>query len=454
MDLLQKFKAYISKNNLFSPKDKLLLAVSGGVDSVVLTELCHQAGFNFAIAHCNFQLRGLDSNRDEDFVQQLSKKYGVEFFVKKFNTKEFASHNKLSIQEAARDLRYNWFEEIVNGQLAMGNASGPTIIIHIVTGHHADDNIETVLMNFFRGTGIRGIKGIEPKQGKVVRPLLFARRKELEEFLASNNLNYVQDASNLEDDYTRNYFRNQLIPSIEKVFPDVNDNILDNIERLSGVAKIYEEAITLQKRKMVVKKGNELNIPVLKLSKHPAASTILHEITKEYGFSSLQLKDVYNLLQSSSGKYVASSTHRIIRNRKWLIIVPLQNEIAEHILIEKPAAVESPIGKLNLELKPNSKFPIPNSPLITYINADNLQFPLMLRKWKSGDYFYPLGMRKKKKLARFFIDQKFSKTDKEKVWVLEMDKKILWVIGHRIDDRFKVTPETKNVLQLTRRQER
>lgn len=298
------------------------------------------------------------------------------------------------------------------------------------------------------------MKGIEPVHGLVVRPLLFARKKELEDFLTINKLEFVQDASNQEDDYTRNYFRNQLIPSIEKIFPQVNDNLLENIERFSGIVKVYEESISLQKKKLVERKENEWHIPVLKLSKHPAANTILYEIIKEYGYSSQQLKDVSHLLQSDSGKYVDSSSHRIIRNRKWLIIVPLENSVSEHILIDKPENIETPIGKINFELKPNSQSPIPNSNLSTFINADELQFPLMLRKWKNGDYFYPLGMRKKKKLSRFFIDQKFSKTDKEKVWVLEMDKKILWVVGHRIDERFKVTPTTKNVLQLTRRQER
>jgi tRNA(Ile)-lysidine synthase len=448
MGLQRLFQYNIEQQNLFSAKDKLLLAVSGGVDSVVLCELCKQAGYDFAIAHCNFQLRDADSERDEKFVSELARKYKVDFHIVKFDTKEIVKEKKISTQEAARELRYNWFEETRN----KNNYK------YILTGHHADDNIETVMMNFFRGTGI---KGIEPKHGFIVRPLLFARRSELEDFLTENKLEFVSDFTNLGDDYTRNYFRNKVIPFIERSFPEVNENILSNIDRLREVELLYRQAVDLHKRKLLEPKGNEIHIPVLKLKKAEPVHSIVYEIIREYGFSSSQTDEVINLLDSESGKYVQSSSYRIIKNRKWLIIAPVQAEQAETILIEA-GEINVQCSMFNVqfsivETTNHAKHPADNpdsyreqtTNSIACLDADEIKFPLLLRKWKQGDYFYPLGMKKKKKLSRFFIDQKLSKTDKEKVWVIEMDKKIIWVVNYRIDDRLKITDKTKKVLRIT-----
>lgn len=439
MDLLQRFKKYIQSENLFREKDKLLLAVSGGVDSVVLCELCKQAGYDFAIAHCNFQLRGDDSERDEKFVSALAGKYNVSFHVVKFETKEIAREKKISTQEAARELRYDWFEEIRK----------KNDYKYILTAHHADDNIETVTMNFFRGTGIKGIRGIESKHDHIVRPLLFARRSELEEFLTTHQLEFVSDSSNLKDDYTRNYFRNQVIPLVEKSFPEVNENILSNINRFREVELLYQQAVDLCKKKLLELKGNEVHIPVLKLKKAEPLHSIVYEIIKEYNFSSAQTDEVITLLDSESGKYVQSPSHRVIKNRKWLIIAPNDIEGSDIIVVDKIGNWQFAIGNLLLETTSTSNFKPQTSNLAASLDADEIKFPLLLRKWKQGDYFYPLGMKKKKKLSRFFIDQKLSKTDKEKAWVIEMDKKIIWVVGYRIDDRFKITDKTKTVLKIT-----
>jgi tRNA(Ile)-lysidine synthase len=444
MNLLQRFKKYIQTENLFQEKDKLLLAVSGGVDSVVLCELSKQAGFDFAIAHCNFQLRDADSERDEKFVRELAGKYNRPFHVVRFDTKAVANKRKISTQEAARELRYNWFEETRDSGGYM----------YILTAHHADDNIETVLMNFFRGTGIKGIRGIELKHGLIVRPLLFARRKELEEFLEENNLAYVSDFTNEQDDYTRNYFRNKVIPFIEKSFPEVNENILANIVRFKETAQLYQQAIELHKKKLLEVKGNEVQIPVLKLKKTAPLHSVVYEIIKEYGFSSQQVNEVIDLLDSESGKYVHSSSHRVIKNRNWLIIAPNESTESGIIIIAAEGSWQFAMGNLQIEMSPISNqmaigFKPPTSNQVACLDAREIKFPLLLRKWRQGDYFYPLGMTKKKKLARFFIDQKLSKTDKEKTWVIEMNKKIVWIVGHRIDDRFKITGNTKNVLKIT-----
>jgi len=437
MILLKQFTDYIKQHHLFNPKDKLLLAVSGGVDSVVLCELCKRAGYDFAIAHCNFQLRGEESEGDEIFVEALSKKYNIPFHTTTFDTKTIAAKEKKSIEEAARDLRYTWFEGIRK----------ENSYTCIVTAHHADDNIETVLMNFFRGTGIKGLHGILPKQNNIIRPLLFINKKGIQDFATANELGFVVDATNAENDFTRNYFRNELIPAIKKIFPAPDENILKNIKRFGEAEQLYNQAINLHKKKLLEQKGNEIHIPVLKLQKANPLQTITYEIIKEYGFSALQADEVIGLLQSESGKYVQSSSHRIIKNRKWLIISPNQTGESANILIEEhDNEIEFTDGKL--QFKKHSTFDISNSPSIAQLDASDIKFPLLLRKWKTGDYFYPLGMQKKKKLSRFFIDQKLSLTQKEKVWVIECNKKILWVVGMRIDDRFKITDATKNILQL------
>src|ERR1035437_3460649 len=456
MDLLKKFTDFIKKENLFQPKDKLLLAVSGGVDSVVLCELCKQTGFDFVIAHCNFQLRGEESKRDEQFVRELTKKYNVEIFVKKFDTEKYAEENKLSIQVAARELRYEWFHQIVNGQLSMvtGHAGfihhSPLTIHHILTAHHANDNIETLLINFFKGTGISGLRGILPKHGNIIRPLLFAKKEELIEFAKENNLSYVEDSSNVSDKYTCNYFRNQLIPSVQKVFPQVEDNLLNNIQRFKDIETLYQQSIELHKKKLLEKKGEEIHIPVLKLFKSDPLPTIVYEIIKDFGFTSNQTEDVIKLLNSDSGKYVQSHTHKIIKNRNWLIITSSLTTVAENILIEEEdKVVEFLNGKLEMKQISAAGYKLSGSESIAQLNSDEIKFPLLLRKWKQGDYFYPLGMKKKKKLSRFFIDQKLSLTEKENIWVLEMNKKIIWVVGKRIDERFKITPKTKNILKIS-----
>jgi tRNA(Ile)-lysidine synthase len=454
MKLLQNFKDYIKHNNLFQPKDKLLLAVSGGVDSVVLCELCHQAGYDFVIAHCNFQLRGAESDRDEQFVRDLAAKYKVEIFVKQFDTNAEAVKHKTSIEETARNLRYNWFNELIgNKQFAISNELNEAncqlpIANWLLTAHHANDNIETVLINFFRGTGIKGVRGILPKQAKIIRPLLFAKKSEIEQYAKENNLPFVTDSTNAQNDYTRNYFRNELIPGIQKVFPQVEENMLQNIERFTDVEVLYNQAIDLHKSKLCEVKGNEVHIPVLKLAKAKPLHTIIYEIVKEYNFTAAQVNDIEKLITSDSGKYVQSNTHRILKNRKWLIISPLQNRIASNIVVENnDKKIHFENGLLKLEH--SSKFEIQNSKFEVQLDASKITYPLLLRRWKQGDYFYPLGMKHKKKLSRFFIDNKLPVTDKEKVWVIESNKKIIWIIGMRIDDRFKITDNTKEVLEIT-----
>jgi tRNA(Ile)-lysidine synthase len=434
MTLLQRFQQYISAHHLFSPKDTLLLAVSGGIDSVVLCELCKQADYTFIIAHCNFKLRGAESERDAAFVQQLAQNYHVPLQIKEFDTAGYAGQHKLSIQEAARALRYEWFGEIATC---------------VLTAHHLDDNIETMLMHFFRGTGIHGLRGMLPKQGQIVRPLLFARKQELKQFATENNLTWVEDSSNELDKYSRNYFRNQLIPLVQKIYPEAENNLAANLRRFADVEQLYDQAVAQHKKKLLEHKGKEVHIPVLKLKKAEPLYAVVYEIIKEFDFTPAQTEEVIKLLDSESGRYVQSATHRIIKNRRWLIIAPAQSEQAQTLVIdEDESKVVFENGELAFEQLTGKNVQLVNDAAIALIDKDMLHFPLLLRKWKKGDYFYPLGLNRKKKLARFFIDQKLSLTDKEKVWVLESNKKIVWVVGLRIDDRFKLTEATKQVLKI------
>ena len=452
MNLSDRFKEYWQKQfcHLTINNCHLLLAVSGGVDSVVLVDLMDKAGFSYQIAHCNFQLRGEESERDEQFVRNLAKKYGKQILVKRFDTNEYAQTHKCAIQEAARDLRYEWFAEIING-LESSTHDSP-LTTHVCTAHHADDNIETMLMHFFRGTGIQGLTGIQPilKERKLIRPLLSFRKMELLEYAQENGLHFVEDSSNASDKYTRNYFRNQLIPQIKEVFPQVEENLLHNIQRFSEVAALYEQSVQQQLQKLVEPKGNEFHIPVLKWKKVNPLPTITWELIKPYGFTAAQTNEVIKLLDAENGSHIASNTHRIIRNRNWMIISPITTLIAQNIIIESgETTVLFENGELKIEEIQNSKFKIQNDLSEASVDSKNIYFPLLLRKCKTGDYFYPLGMQKKKKISRFLIDLKLSKTEKEKVWVLESNQKIVWVIGYRIDDRFKITDQTKSALQLT-----
>ena len=445
-DLLHLFKENIQKENLFQSDDLLLLAVSGGIDSVVLCELCHQAGFQFMIAHCNFQLRGEESERDQQFVEVLAQKNKVRLFLKRFDTSDYVVRNNTSVQMAARQLRYQWFNEIADALKKETNSP-----VYILTAHHADDNVETVLMNFFKGTGVSGMRGMLPRTGTIVRPLLFATKQELMSFAMERRLSFVEDSSNESDKYSRNYVRNQVFPFIQKIYPEAQANLIANINRFREIELLYTGAIAMHKKKLMEVRNNEVHIPVLKLLNVVPLKTVVFEIIKIYGFTAKQTQEAIALLHAETGKFILSATHRILRNRNWLIISPLQQNASQMIVIgEEENEVIFEKGKLSLKITEikDEKQQIPVSPAIACLDAKQLTFPLLLRKWKPGDYFYPLGMKKKKKLSRFFIDQKLSLPEKENAWVVEMNKKIIWVVNHRIDERFKLSPTSKTMLQI------
>ena len=438
-NIFEKFIQFFKSKNLM--QGKFLVAVSGGVDSVVLCELCKQSGIDFSIAHCNFQLRGEESERDENFVKIVAEKYNADISVKKFDTQKYAVEKKISIQEAARELRYDWFV-----QLKKEKGFAFTLL-----AHHADDNIETLLMNFFRGTGLQGLTampGENPDEKFILRPLLEVRKKEILEFAKQNNLHWVEDSSNQSSKYTRNFFRNELLPGIKKVFPQVEENLLNNIERFKKANTLYQTSVEELKKKICEVNGSEVRIPVLKLMKYQHTS-LIYEIIKDYGFGEKQVEEVMKLADANSGKFIENKNYQIIRHRNCFLIAPKAGD-AETVAIEEDAEkIDFAGGTLQLKKLPEEKFSLQKNENMAQLDAKHIEFPLILRRWKQGDYFYPLGMRKKKKIARFLIDQKLSKNQKENIWVMESNKKILWIVGCRIDDRFKITDATKNILQIS-----
>ena len=420
----------------FSKDGHFVLAVSGGADSVVLAHLLKGACINFEIAHCNFKLRGAESDRDEAFVKNLAVTLDVHFSCKHFDTEAYATAHKISIQEAARDLRYAWF------------ATFNTVVI---TAHHANDNIETVFMHFCRGTGIAGLTGIEPYKvnERLLRPLLVFHKQEIIDFAKEVGIAFVEDSSNASDKYTRNFFRHQILAAVQEVYPQAEHNILHTIKHLREVSEVYKAAMQKLIGKLQFINGNEIHIPVLMWQKAKPLDTITFEMLYPYGFTAAQMPEAIKLLSAHNGAVLISPTHRLIKNRNWMILAPLATAINTSVVVveQNDASVNFPGGTLGLQ---NTAAQVPEAAdnNTCLVDAATLQYPLILRPAATGDYFYPLGMQKKKKLSNFFIDLKLSKTAKEKVWVLVSDNRIVWVIGYRIDNRFKIMPASSTAVKL------
>jgi tRNA(Ile)-lysidine synthase len=439
--LLQHFIQYFQDKKIDVKACTFIVAISGGVDSVVLADLCKRSGLHFTLAHCNFRLRDEESERDEQFVQAYAQNLQVPLEVIQFDTSQFAQENKLSIQEAARVLRYQWFDDLKkSGQFD-----------YILLAHHANDNIETLLMNFLRGTGLKGLTAIPAgttKEKRLLRPLLTVQRSDIIFYAQKHGLNWVEDSSNSSLKYTRNYFRHELIPSIEKVFPQVENNLLGNIERFTKIYNLYQVMVTELKEKICERRSNEIRIPIKKLEKYLDTS-LVYDFIKDYGFGEKQVPDVKKLLKAESGKFIENENFQVIRHRNWLIIAPKTLDTAIIAIGKDQQLIRYPSGILEFDTQLAGKLKLEGDANLALLDIKNIEYPLVLRKWKTGDYFYPLGMTKKKKLSRFFIDQKLSRNIKENTWILESGKRIIWVVGMRIDERFKITPSTKEILRIS-----
>lgn len=433
-----------------------LIAVSGGVDSMVLAALMHQMGASCSIAHANFQLRGDESNSDESFVQAFASKMGMPFLTKRFDTPAFAEQYKMGIQEAAREIRYAWFESIVKQLSETTKAK-----VVLLTAHHADDQVETVLMQFFRGTGLHGLTGIPAIRTHqqnplgtdhidLIRPLLPFSKANIIEFAKSNGLAFVEDSSNSKNDYTRNLIRNQLIPQIETIYPNVNQQVLDTIARLKEAEAIVDESVSAYwKKHMRFPKG----IPTIELTnwnRLKGNATYIWGLVQAYGFKATQLKEIHKIAGANKGAWIASATHRLIKWDEQIQIVSNQEDKVYDTIVKDQVVLDTLFGKFQLEwVDYMEELKVDTSATMAYLDADQLSWPLLNRSWVATDYFYPLGMRKKKKLNQFLGSLKLSPAIKAKTTVLCADQKIVWVVGQRIDDRFKITPHTKRVLKIT-----
>jgi len=435
--MFEKFKSYIRKEKLFEPTDKILLTVSGGMDSVVMLELFHQAGFEFGIAHVNFKLRGDESDGDQLFVEGLAKKYNALLHINSFDTKEYAKKYKLSTQMAARELRYQFFEEIRK----------EFDYQYIATAHHTDDQVETLFINLLRGTGIAGLRGILPKQNGLIRPLLFAKREEIVNFRVEHNLPYREDSSNASDNYLRNKIRHQLMPALEGLDANYLDLLNANMKRFGESEQIYKQHINLVRSELQFQKSGRIYISVEKLKKYSPLVTYLFELLKPFGFLFSQAEDIVQSLDHESGKHFFSETHELLKDREYLIIRDKQLAQANNTLEidESTESIDFPICLKFKKLSLLDYFVMPTHHNIGALDYAKLKFPLTIRKWEEGDVFCPLGSKFKKKLSNFFIDRKFNLFEKEDAYLLCSGEDIVWIIGHQLDDRFKITDKTKDV---------
>ncbi len=440
--MIDRFNLYLQQQKFFKPTDTLLVAVSGGIDSMVLCGLLRDAGYVYAVAHCNFKLRGKESDGDEKFVKDYCKKKRISFFGKKFDTLEYAENKGISIQMAARELRYDWFTTLLKNHG----------FDYLLTAHHANDNIETFFINLLRGSGIKGLKAILPKKDKVVRPLLFATRVDIEAYAAKNKIVFREDSSNKEEKYLRNQLRLQVMPAFKKLNPSFEKTITREIEILQQTNLILQKEIEKQHKKLLIKETELFKISIAKLKKTPAAKLILFELISAFDFNSAQTDDIYNALDAQSGKVFTSNTHTVIKDRDFLLIKKKDEKMTADFLIEAgDTELKHPIN-LTISFVSGNIHTISSkdfSAQKAFLDADKLTFPLTVNKWQKGDKFRPLGMTGFKKVSDFFTSEKASLFDKQNQYIIRCKSDIIWLVGKRTDDRFKVTEATQKICIIT-----
>lgn len=427
----------------FSPSEKLklLVGVSGGIDSVVLVHLLKNAGIEFGIAHCNFGLRGIESDEDELFVANLGLALTIPVYVKKFDTSSVAAQMGISIQMAARKLRMEWMNEICTSQ-------GYQLVC---LAHHHDDNMETFFLNLFRGTGTRGLKGMDPLSGNILRPLIHTNRIKIEQYASKNKLMHREDSSNAEDKYKRNKIRHHIIPSIEKEFPDFSEKMITNFQKISAETGLYRHFINLATQKHLQSKNGVAFVKLKDISKYPQPGVFLREILSEYGLSLQQTNAMIQCASSSETSEFMTSTHHIYVKSGIAEITVFKEFDETQWLISAPEKFSENLFPLNLEVQIVNRADLLSlklSPDHALIDAEKIHFPLILRRWKKGDVFMPFGMKQQKLLSDFFHDLKLTKIQKQQVWLICSGHDIVWIVGYRIHDQYKILPNTKQVMHL------
>ena len=438
--MLEAFRQFIQDKKLCHQSDKILIAVSGGVDSIVLLDLFSKLGSDIAIAHCNFMLRGAESDGDAQFVRTLAEKYKVDYFQKSCDAGQYAEENKCSIQEAARELRYAWFEEICNKEGFR----------KIAVGQHLDDQIETFFINLFRGAGISGLRGMPEKRGKVIRPLLFSRRREIEQYARQNKLKFKEDSSNCSNKYLRNQIRHQLFPELKKIKAKSNDSILKSLKNLYDDDLILNQLLEKKRKKLIHKDDSTWWISIKKLNKLKPISTWLFYLLNIFGFS-MEVTDqiAESLAKENSGKLFYSVTHQLLIDREKMFI--RKNTVSdneEYLINQNDSEIEKPI-KLNLEKYTyDPTINLKKDTSVAFFDFDKLSFPLKIRKWKEGDRFNPFGMTGSKLVSDFLIDLKLSRFEKENIWLVLSGEHIIWIVGYRPSDDLKISDSTHRIFEI------
>ena len=434
--MLQKITNHIRDHFPFLKGKKVLVAISGGLDSVVLAHLITELNFDISLAHCNFQLRGKESNLDEAFVLQISKEKTLPVFIKKFDTEIFAKKNKLSIQIAARQLRYKWFEELISEHH----------FDYVLTAHHADDNLETFLINLTRGSGLDGFTGIPAINRNIIRPLLTSSRDEILTFAKEKNIEWREDESNSSIKYVRNKIRHQVIPVLKEINPNLLETFSKTSKNLQESNQIIEDRVSEIISEVVSKENDITKFDIEKLKSLSNPKAYLYQILKTYNFT--EWNDISNLLSAQSGKQIFSETHRLLKDRGFLLLsknTPKSND-KKFLIKQYQTEVQEPI---HIRIEKVNEISTVNNQII-YVDADLLKFPLTLRKWKNGDYFYPKGMEGKKKISNYFKDKKLSLLEKENIWLLcSSENDIVWIVNERNDRRFLATKSTNTILKIS-----
>ncbi len=433
--MITRFQKYIAAQNLCNKNDRILVTVSGGADSVVMLDLFYKAGYSIAIAHCNFRLRGNESDQDEQFVRDLGKKYSTEVFVKSFDTKHYAAANNISIQVAARDLRYAWFEDLRQKKN----------FDYIAVAHHADDQAETFFINLFRGSGLAGLKGMPVKRDQIIRPLLFAGRDEIENYARENKLAYRDDSSNKENKYLRNKIRHKLVPVLRDIMENYPETLLESMSNLREANMLFQLLLQEKFEGIAKRKGDTLTIPLRMFRKLQPPDVWSYYLLNPFGFNKEitdKLAEAVN--KGQSGKMFYSSTHGVLVDRDDLMIKPLQQQDeTEYVIDLKQNEITSPVHMTFQTVLVDKNFQIDTGVSVAQLDKDKLIFPLRIRRWRKGDRIKPLGMSGTKLLSDYFIDNKMNLFAKQDIWLLLSGDDIVWIAGHRISDDFKITPETK-----------
>ena len=435
--MLEQFQAYINRYHLLAEGDKVILALSGGIDSMVLADLLLKAKVEFVAAHCNFHLRGEESDGDEKYVREYAERHGIQCFVKHFDTEQYATEQGISIEMAARDLRYAWFEEL---RQRLGYDK-------IAVAHHVDDQAETFFMNLLRGAGLRGLKGMQPQNGAIIRPLLWVSREQIHQYALKNQIIWREDHTNAESVYLRNKIRNQLLPVFDELHPDARQGLYKSLEHLASENELYRELLS-EKFSQIVEEQDDVFV-IARRNDEAIQPQLLFEWLRQFGFNTDQCRFIFDSMQTGIGNKYYSPTHQLVICRNELQLSEIKSVKDEEIRIEAgQEELTSPIHLCFSQFEKTGDFVIDKSPNVALLDANKIQFPLTLRHWRHGDRFHPLGMKGSKLLSDFFVDQKFTEAQKANVFLLVSDDdEVLWVVGHRIDDRYKVTSETKSILR-------